>query len=161
MISVSSNNQVITLPIPGEIFLSVINDVVCPDRERHVQIPRAAHGSYLSPERFGNLHSKRTHATRRTINQDLLPRLNLSLIAETLQGGDCRKRYGRCFLECHTGRFQHQCIFTSTYILGKTAPTTPGYVSEYLIACLKQVCIPANRFNPPRYVSSEYLVPWS
>ena len=87
------------LPIFGEIFLSVINDMVCPDRAYHVQIPRAAHASHFSPERFGNLHRKRTHTTRRTINQNLLPGLNLSFVAKTLQGDDCRHRYGRCFLE--------------------------------------------------------------
>ena len=160
MISVSSKNQVITLPIFGEIFLSVINDLVCTNRAHHVQFPRAAHASYFSPERFGNLHRKRTHTTRRTINQNPLSWLNLSFIAKTLQGGDCRKRYGRCFLECHTGRFQRQRIFTRTYLLGKTAPTTPGYVPEYLITWLKLLYVSANRFNPPRYVSSEYLVFW-
>src|SRR5579859_223512 len=156
MISVSSKNQVITLPILGEIFLSVINDLVCPNRAHHVHIPRAAHASHFSPERFGNLHRKRTNATRRTMNQDLLPWLNLSFIAKTLQSGDCRYRYGRCFLERYIGRFQHQCIFTSTYVLGKTAPNGP----EYLITWLKLLDVSANCFNPPRNVRSEYLVFW-
>ena len=54
---------------------------------------------------------------------------------------------------------QHQCIFTSTYILGKTVPT-PEYVPEYPITWLKLLYVSANRFNPPRYVISEYLVFW-
>jgi hypothetical protein len=49
-------------------------------------ISRAAHASHFSSERFGNLHRKRTHTTRRTINQNLLPWLNLSFIAKTLRG---------------------------------------------------------------------------
>jgi hypothetical protein len=48
----------------------------------------------------------RTHTTRRTINQNLLPWLNLSFIAKTLQGDDCRFSYSRCFLEAHIDRFQ-------------------------------------------------------
>ncbi len=74
-----------------------------------------------SPERFGNLHRKRPHTTTRTINQHLLSGLNLSFRAQALQGGDCRERDGRCFLECHIGWFQRQCIFTRTHILGKSA----------------------------------------
>src|SRR6266536_2782021 len=47
-------------------------------------------------------------------------------------------------------------MFTRTYILGKTAPTTPGYVPEYLVTWLKLRHVFANRFNPPRDVSAEY-----
>src|SRR6266568_2292956 len=90
MISVNSKNEVIPLPIFGEIFLGVINDPVCTNRAHHVHIPRAAHASDFSPKRFGNLHRKRTYTTRRTINQDLLSWLNLSFSAKALQGCDCR-----------------------------------------------------------------------
>src|SRR5258707_13204783 len=90
MISVNSKNEVIPLPNFGEIFLGVINDMICTNREQHVHIPRAAHGSDFSPERFGNLHRKRPHTTTRTMNQHLLSWLNLSFSAQALQGGDCR-----------------------------------------------------------------------
>src|SRR2546426_10135822 len=99
MISVNSKNQVIPLTISGEIFLSIINDMVCPNRAHYVQIPRAAYGGDFSPKRFGNLHRKRTHTTTRTINQNLLPWLNLSFIAQALQGGESRLRDGCCFLK--------------------------------------------------------------
>src|SRR3990170_2885172 len=156
MMPISNKNQVIPLPILGEIFLSVINDLISTNRARLVQISRAAHGRHFSPKRFGNLHRERTNTTRRTINQDLLPLLNLSFVAKTLQGGDCRHRYGRGFLERHIGRFQRQIFFTSTYILGKTA----RYGPEYLIIWLKLLYVSANRFNPPRHVSSEDLFFW-
>src|SRR5947208_12756974 len=99
MISVHSKNEVIALPIFGEIFLGVINDMVCTNRAHHVHIPRAAHASDFSAERFGKLHRKRTDTTRRTINQDLLSWLNLSFSAKALKGGDCCKSYGCCFLK--------------------------------------------------------------
>src|SRR5258708_1595767 len=99
MISVNSKNQVIPLPISGAIFLRVINDMVCTNRAHYVQIPRAAYGGDFSPKRFGNLHRKRTHTTTRTINQNLLPLLNVSFIAKALQGGESPLRYGFCFLK--------------------------------------------------------------
>src|SRR6266566_134723 len=160
MISVNSKNQVIPLPISGEIFLRVINDMVCTNRAHYVQIPRAAYGGDFSPERFGNLHRKRTDPTTRTMNQHLLPLLNVSFIAKALQGDDCRLRYGCCFLKRYIGRFQDQCIFMNRYIFGKTAKTILGCVSEYLITWLKLFYISANCFNPSRNVRSEYFVLW-
>src|SRR5437660_8984399 len=158
MISVHSKNEVIPLPILGEICLGVINDMVCTNRAHHVHIARAAHGSDASPKRFGKLHRKRPYTTRRTINQHMLSELYLSLSAKALQGGDCRQRDGCCLLECHIGWFQRQCIFTCTHVLGKSAPTTLGQVPEYFITWLKLRDVPANRFNPPCHSRSEYLV---
>ena len=43
-------NQIILLPILGEIFLRVINDLVCPNRVRQIHIPRAAYGGDFSPK---------------------------------------------------------------------------------------------------------------
>src|SRR5437763_3072789 len=154
MISVHSKNQVIPLPISGEIFLRVINDVVCTNRAHDVHIPRAAYGSHFSPKRFGKLHRKRTDTSRRTMNQNLLPLLNASFIAKALQGGESRLRYGCCFLTRYIGRFQDQCIFRNRDKFGKTAKTILGCVSEYLITCLKLFYVSANCFNPSCNVRS-------
>src|SRR5437588_5965605 len=99
MISVNSKNEVIPLPIFGEIFLHVINDLVCTKRAHHIHIPRAAHGRDESSERFGKLHRKRPYPTTRTINQHLVSWLYLSFRTKALQGGDCRQRDGCGFLE--------------------------------------------------------------
>jgi len=56
MIAVHRKNQVIPLPISGEIFVRVINDMVCTYRAHYVQIPRAADSGDVSPKRFGKLH---------------------------------------------------------------------------------------------------------
>src|SRR6266581_8933850 len=156
MISVNSKNEVIPLPIFGEIFLGVINDPVCTNRAHHVHIPGAAHASDFSPERFGNLHRKRTHTARRTINQNLLPWLNLSLIAETLQCSDCRNRDGRSLLKRYIGRFQRQSIFSGTRVLGKGSIAR----AEHLVVRFELRYIFANRFNPPRYVSANFRAFW-
>src|SRR2546423_4116318 len=160
MISVHGQNQVITLPIFGEIFLHVINDVVCPNRAHHVHIPRAAYAGDFSSKCFGNLHRKRPHTARCTIDQHLLSWLNVSLVAQTLQGGDCRHRDGRGFLERQPGGFQRDCLFRNRNILGKSAKATRGYVPEYLIPGLKLRDVAAHRFNPPREGRAEDLVFW-
>src|SRR6266516_5566170 len=160
MISVHSKNQVIPLPIVGEIFLRVINDVVCTNRAHYVHIPFAEYGGDFSPKRFGKLYRKRTYTTRRTMNQNLLPWLNVSFIAKALQGDECRLRYGCCFLKRYTGRFQDQCIFRNRDIFGQTAKTILGCVSEYLITCLKLFYVSADSFNSSSNVRSEYRVFW-
>jgi hypothetical protein len=43
------------------------------------------------------------------IYQDLLARLNLSLVAQTLQGGESRHRHRSRLLEQHIGRLACQC----------------------------------------------------
>src|SRR6266566_10023397 len=158
MISVHRKNQVIPLPISGEIFVRVINDVVCTNRARDVHIPRAADGGDVSPKCFSKLHRKRTYTTRCPMNQHLLPILNVTFIAKALQGGESRLRDGCCFLKRESGRFEDQCVFRNRDIFGKTAKTTLDCVSEYLIAWLKLCDVSANYFNSSRNVRPEYRV---
>src|SRR5437879_12832228 len=63
------------------ILLCVINDVICADGSHHLHISRAAYAGHIRAERLGDLHRERTHASRRTVNQDLVLPLNLSLVA--------------------------------------------------------------------------------
>src|SRR5687768_6842498 len=77
-----------------------------------------------------------------------------------MQGDHSRLWNGRCFLECHTGRFPCQGLFRSADILGKTT-MIPWQFPVYLISRLKVPDVPANRFHSPGYVRSEYRVTWS
>src|SRR5450756_1604140 len=93
--------EVVSLPAEGEIFLGVIDRMVGAHRSDHVHIPRAAHTGHGRAERFGDLHGERTYTSRRTVDQNLLTRLNPSFVAQTLQGGECPcKGNGRRLLEC-------------------------------------------------------------
>src|SRR5260370_24384636 len=94
MMGIRTQDQVVALPAQREIFSRVINDMVGANRSRRVHIPRAAHGSDLSSERFGNLDRKFANAARRAINQNLLAWLDSSLITKTLTGGDCPQSPG-------------------------------------------------------------------
>src|SRR5260370_39608880 len=117
MIGVGSNNQVITLPTLRKIFSRVINDVVRANRSRRVHFPRTAHGSDLSPERFGSLDGKRTHTARRAINQNLVASLDLSPVTKTLKGGGCRHGQGCRVLKRYLVRLQCYSSFRGTRIL--------------------------------------------
>ena len=125
--------------------------MVCANRSRRVHIPRAAHGSDSSPERFGNLDRKCTHTTRRAINQNLVAWLDPSLVTKTLKGGDCRHGYGCGILEGYVGWLQRQFIFNSTHILGK-GPTARA---EHLVAWFELSYVPANRFNLAGYIKAQ------
>lgn len=94
MISVGSKDQIIMLPVLGEIFLPLVNDPIRTDRAHHIQPARAAHASRFSPKRFGNLHRRRTRTTGRTIDQNLLPWLNLPFIVKPPQDGDAAEDTG-------------------------------------------------------------------
>ena len=85
MKSINCKDKVVSLSIVGEIFFCVINDLICPDRERHVQVSRTAYGSHFSPKGFGNLYCERANTTRRSVDENLLPRLNLPFVAQALQ----------------------------------------------------------------------------
>src|ERR1700733_7083914 len=124
MVPDAVENQVVATPSVGEILLGVINDMICADRSNHVDIPCAAHAGHLYAKGLGDLNGERTHASRRTINQDLLPRLNLSL-AKSLQCGECRHRYRSRLLKGHVIRFHNQCRLGSTRILSE-GPLAPA-----------------------------------
>src|SRR5260370_21804048 len=106
MIGVGSNNQVIPLRSVRKILSGVMKDVVSANRSRRVIFPRTAHGSDLSPERFGNLDGKRTHTARRAINQTLVASLDLSPVTKTLKGGGCRHGQGCRVLKRYLVRLQ-------------------------------------------------------
>ena len=93
MVSIRGENQVIVLSAFGKIFLSVINDVVGSKRTRLIQIPGTGHSGDLGVERFGDLHGECADAAGRALNQNLVPGLYLTFIAQTLQGSDSRHGY--------------------------------------------------------------------
>src|SRR5438094_10064823 len=93
---------VVTLPAFSEILPSIVKDLLCADGSDHVHISLAACAGHICAERLGDLHRERTHASRRTVNQDLVRRLNVSLVAQvastkTLQCRQCPNRHSSSF----------------------------------------------------------------
>src|SRR3989304_5920912 len=99
MISVHGQDQVVLLPVLGEVFSLVIDDMICSKGAHHFQVPGTAHRGDFSPKRFSDLHGKSSHTTRGAINQNLLPWMKVSFVAQTLQGGHRRFRYSRSLFE--------------------------------------------------------------
>jgi hypothetical protein len=90
MIPNGVEKYIVKLPTLGEILLSVIEDVICADGSDHFDIPRTRYTGHICAERLGDLHSECAYASGRTVDQDLLPGLNLSISAKTLQCAECR-----------------------------------------------------------------------
>ena len=68
----------------GEIFPCVIDDMIRANQSHHVQFTRAVYARDVGAEHFGQLYGERTATPARTINQNLLSRLNLPFIAKPL-----------------------------------------------------------------------------
>src|SRR5258706_10269279 len=114
-------NDVVTLSWINfrKIFLRVINDMIRADGADHVHISGAAYGGDVCAEGFGDLHGEVADATGGAVDQDFLPRPDLCLIAKTLQCGERCYWYRRGLFERDVLRFDDECRFGSTHILGK------------------------------------------
>jgi len=87
------------MPALGEVLLGIVNNLICANGANQVHFPRAAHAGDFRPKIFGKLHSGGANAARRAVYQHLMPRLDVSLVPQALQGGDCGSRYSGCFVK--------------------------------------------------------------
>src|ERR1700730_4976175 len=165
MVGKAVEDQVVVLPTLGEILLGVIDHVICADGSDHVHIIRCRYASHICAERLGDLHSERTNTSPCAVNQDFLSRLNLSLIAKTLQCGECRYGHRSCLLKRDILRLQDQRRLGSARILGKCPlEVDPGFYTgilritdtdaEDLVAGLKLGYVSADCLNLTRQVNT-------
>jgi hypothetical protein len=114
--------------------------------------------------RLGKLHGEGTHTSTRTVDQDLLFRLHVSLIANALECDEPRGGYSRGLLEHETGRLQRQRVFGGRHIFGKGAAVVPlvaaDVLAENVITRPKLRDVPANRFNRPGKIRTRNTVAW-
>src|SRR2546426_4301825 len=150
MVSHDVENHIVMLPTGGEVLLRVVNDPICADGSHHFNVPRTAYSRDFRAQPLGYLHGERAHATRGTIDQDLLPRLNLSLVAKSLQGGECRYRDRSRLLKRYVLRLAGQCCLGSTSILGKGAWAR----AEHLVTRFEPRYVPADRFDLAGHVAA-------
>src|SRR5882724_12579276 len=150
-------NDVITFRTVSEILFRVIDDVIRAERSHKIDIARTANTSDVRAERFRDLDCERPNTSRRAVNQDLLPRLNLSLVAKGLQSRDASYVNGRRLLKRHVGRFQRDCpLGAPTYILGER----PASATEDVIAWFELGHILTDGFNCPRKIDTKLYVLW-
>src|SRR3954468_7722465 len=144
-------HHVVTLRALGEVLARVVDDLVRAKRTNHLDVPRAADAGHARSERLRDLHGERANATRCAVDQDVMPRLNLPLIAN---GGECGERRvsdrGRLF-EREIGWLRQEVVLCSTRVLGEGAfaPT------EHLIARSKLMHV-----RPDCLDLAGYVDPW-
>src|SRR6266576_945817 len=115
-------NYVVTFSTFSEILFRVINDAIRAERADKIDIARAADAGHIRAQRLGYLHGKRADTSRCTINQDLLPLLNLSFVANSLQSRDAGYIDRSRLLKRQIGRFQRYCPRpTSSPVFGDSA----------------------------------------
>ena len=93
--------------------------------------------------------------SRRPVDQDLLPWLNLPLVAKPLQCGERRHRDGRRLLQRQVGRFRRDCV-ANAHVLGEGSVPR----AEYLVTRSKLCDVSADRFLRPREVDSQSVALW-
>ncbi len=101
--------QVVSLLVSGEVLVRVVDDVVRAEGSREVHVPRAADARHLRTERFGDLHGEGAHASRSSVDEDALSRLEPSMVAEPLQCREPRDWNAGRLLEREAIRLDDQC----------------------------------------------------
>src|ERR1700730_3762076 len=92
-------NEVVTLPGPREVDFRVVDDMVGSDRSDQVHVSRAADAGHFRSQRLRNLYREATDAARGSVDQHLLPGLDLSVIANRQEGDGPGHGNGRRLLE--------------------------------------------------------------
>src|SRR5215208_5119968 len=100
-----------------EVLLRVIDDAICAERPDELDVPRAAHGCDVGTEHLRDLYRERAYASGSAVDQNLLARLDLPVVAQGLESRDRRHRDGRGFFEREARRLQREpsppgdCVF--------------------------------------------------
>src|SRR4029453_12569480 len=148
------DNYVVAFRALGEILFGVINDVIGAERSNKIDIARATDAGHIRTKCLGNLHRERAHASGSAVDQDLLARLHICLVAHSLQCRHPRYIDRSCLLECQVGRFQRQrARRTRTNIFGKRAASS----AEHFITGFKLRDVLAHGFVLSIVDSRNYL----
>src|SRR5437773_223186 len=150
-------NYIVTLPTFGTILFRVINHVICAERSDKIDILSAAYTGHLRACRFGDLHGKRADTSRRTVDQDLLPGLNVSFITKRLQRRDARDVDRSRLLKCDVCRLDRDgSIRAWTNVLGKGTSSS----AEDIIAWFELGDVFAHGFNRAGKIDAQSCVLW-
>src|SRR4051794_30640653 len=82
-------NDVVAVLAGCEVVGGVVDEVIGAEGADRVELRGAAHAGDLGSERLGDLDGESSHAARRADDQDLLPGLDPSVVANRLEGGKC------------------------------------------------------------------------
>src|SRR5690348_5228181 len=119
MIADAVEDHIVTFGALREILLRVVDHAVRADGVDHLDIPGTAYAGHIRAKRLGDLHRECSYASGRTVDQNLLPRPKLAMIAKALQSGESRYGNGGRLLKRYVGGLHSQFRFGSTRVLGK------------------------------------------
>src|SRR5439155_7761736 len=115
------------------------------------EIASAADAGHLSAICFRNLDRKRANTARCAVDQNLLPGLQLSFIAQPLQRRNRRNRRGARFLERDVRRLEdNRAIVTNADVFCKRT----GFRAKHFVTRFERGYVFADRFNSASEVST-------
>ena len=114
-------DEVVLLAALGEVFLRVVDDVVRADRADQLHVPRADDRGHLGAEGLGDLDREGADAARGAVDQDLLARVDLAVVAHGLEGDETGHRHGRCLLEGEARGLGRKLVLSRGRVLGVRA----------------------------------------
>ena len=138
------------MPVLDEVLPRVVDDPARPDRSDHVHVLRAAHPGHVRSEGLGDLDREGTHASRRAVDEDLLPGADMSLVSKALQGGLGRDGHRCGLFERDAGRLRHEVPLLAGHVLGEG----PAAHAEDPIAGLKLLHVRADLFHLPCHIDA-------
>src|SRR5439155_13862303 len=106
---------------------------------------------HLCAQILRDLHSKGTDSSRRPVDEDFLPRLNLSVITQTLQCSETCDRYTSSLLKRDVRRLHRYCpIRAWAKILGKST----DFIAKHFITGFELRYVLAHGFNRARVINA-------
>src|SRR5712664_2950445 len=85
MSSSNVDDQVVTLPVSCEIFLGIIDHVVCAQLADKVETLCARHSRDFGSKRLGNLNRERSYSTTGAVDQYFLSGLYMPMVTDSLE----------------------------------------------------------------------------
>ncbi len=122
------------------------------DGPDHVHLRGAAHTGDFRSESLRNLYGEGSDSSRRADDQNPLPRLDLPVVAQALQGGQAGDGDRRRLLEGEVRGPVRELLLPSERILGEGALAD----AEHLVAGLEAGHVLADRLHDPGEVHAGY-----
>src|SRR6266508_4488088 len=143
-------NQVVVLAASSEVLPRVVDHAIGTERSRLLDVPRAADSRYLCTERLRDLDCECAYPPGGAVDEDLLSRPKLPVVAQTLERGERCDRHGRRLLERQVRRLSRD-FHRHGDVLGERSASALS--AEDVVTRVKVGDVLADRFHRPREVA--------
>jgi hypothetical protein len=142
-IATDVEDDVVALLVIGDVFPGVVDDVVGAEGSDRVDLRRAGHAGHDSSGRLGDLDGEGAHAAGCADDQDPVPGLHSTVLADGLEGGAPGDGNRRRLVEGDVGRLRGEFVRSHDRVLGERAGGHP----EHLVARLEPAHVGAARLD--------------